>query len=99
MVIFLKNTFAKFSSVGDSSDFLSTKILLAVFQIAFQFYSLWLIAYWFIGCRFDDLSFRQENIRSTFSALNNVFRKDEYPLMIKIGKVVLLLKKEVQNKL
>ena len=37
---FLKNQIAKFSSVGDSSGLLPTKIILAVFQIALWFYWL-----------------------------------------------------------
>ena len=70
---FYKNRIAKFSS-GDSSGLLSTKILLAVFQIA---------VWYFIGCRFDsllillvvsfdDLSYHQKNIRLKFNVHNYV---------------------------
>ena len=66
----LKNQFAKFCSVGgNSSGLLSTKILLAAFQRAFWFF----ICFFFDSLLillvdgFDDLSYRQENIRSKFS--------------------------------
>ena len=54
-----KNQIAKFSSVGDDSGLLSTKILLAVVSIVF---------FILLVVSFDDLSYRQENIRSKFKA-------------------------------
>ena len=65
---FLKNYIAKFCSVGDSSGLLFTKILLAVFQIAFWFFigyrSGSLLILLVVG--FHDLSYRQENICCKF---------------------------------